>query len=345
MLPNPAPAIHPFDQTFGTLQWLDLRTLWPHEEHSFTPWLERNLSILGNLIGMELELIARESAVGPFWLDLLLRDVGTDRIVVVENQIEPTDHDHLGKLLTYAAGNQASVAVWIASAFRDEHRQALDWLNGQTGQETEFFGIVLEALQIDDSKPAPHLRLVSFPNDFRKRAVERQNHPTERQEALRAFFQRLMDRLRTQHHFTQASKAQPNNWYDFASGFSGLRYSVVFGANNHVRVELYIDRSDEPWNKAFFDALEADRLSLEQALGTELTWLRLDGQKASRVGIQRPGSIEDDPATLDAIMDWAIAWLLKFKAEFSPRIPVAIQRANTLTASSGYEPLGDASLE
>lgn len=345
MLPDPAPAIHPFDQAFGTLQWLDLRTLWPHEEHSFTPWLERNLSILGNLIGMELELIARESAVGPFWLDLLLKDVGTDRIVVVENQIEPTDHDHLGKLLTYAAGNQASVAVWIASAFRDEHRQALDWLNGQTGQETEFFGVVLEALQIDNSKPAPHLRLVSFPNDFRKRAVEQRAQPTARGEAFRAFFQDLIDQLRTQYHFTQASKGQPQNWYQFASGHSGLNYAFVFGAENRVRVELYIDRQNGDWNKALFDTLAQQRLAIETELGMPLDWAKLDDKRASRIAIGHAGSITNDQATLDEIMRWAIEWLLKFKQAFGPRMPAAIERANTLTASSVYDPVEDPSLQ
>lgn len=294
---------------------------------------------------MELELIARESAVGPFWLDLLLRDVGTDRIVVVENQIEQTDHDHLGKLLTYASGNEASVAVWIASAFRDEHRQALDWLNGKTGQEIEFFGIVLEALQIDDSRPAPYLRLVSFPNDFRKRTVEQRGHPSARGEAFRAFFQQLIDRLRTQYQFTQATKGQPQNWYSFASGFSGLNYGFVFGANNHVRVELYIDNGDGDWNKAFFDALLADRLTIEAALGSPLDWTRLDNKRASRIAIRRNGSITSDQLILDEIMNWAIEWLLKFKHGFGARFPAAIERANALTASSVYGPMEDPSLE
>src|SRR5690606_32673130 len=152
------------------------------------------------------------------------------------------DHDHLGKLLTYAAGNEAAIAVWIASEFREEHRQALDWLNGRTDQETEFFGIVLEALQIDNSRPAPNLRLVAFPNDFRKRAVERQRGPTTpRAEAYRAFFQHLIDRLREDHRFTQAQKGQPQGWYSFACGMSGVSYAFAFGGGERVRVELYID--------------------------------------------------------------------------------------------------------
>lgn len=338
MLPESGQPVHPFDQAFGTLQRLDLRSVWPHEEHSFTPWLERNLSILGNLIGMELELIARESAVGPFSLDLLLKDVGSDRIVVVENQIEPTNHDHLGKLLTYAAGNEASAAVWIASAFRDEHRQALDWLNGQTHHNIEFFGIVLEALQIDDSKPAPHLRLVSFPNDFRKRTAERRDQPTARGEAYLEFFQTLIDRLRTEHHFTQAQKGQAQSWYQFASGSSGLTYAFVFGANDQVRVEVYIDRGDGTWNKAFFDTLDQHRSEIEAELATPLEWARLDGKRASRIALYRPGSINSGTTSLDELMRWAIDWLLRFKQVFGPRFPATIERANTMLMTESYGP-------
>ena len=140
--------------TFGTLRKLDLRTLWPKEAASFTPWLRNNLNLLGDAVGMDLEFQDQEAAVGPFSLDLLVHEVGTDRVVIIENQIEQTDHDHLGKLIVYAAGFNAGVAIWIASSFREEHRQAIDWLNQRTDTDTQFFGVVVEAVQIDDSRPA-----------------------------------------------------------------------------------------------------------------------------------------------------------------------------------------------
>ena len=156
---------------FGALRIVDPREMWPSESADFTPWLAQNIAILAEAIGLELEVRERESPVGDFSLDLLAYDVDRDREVVIENQLTATNHDHLGKLLTYAAGRDAGVIVWIAPEFRDEHRQALDWLNSRTEEDTEFFGVVLEALQIDESRPAPNFRLVAAPNEWRKANV------------------------------------------------------------------------------------------------------------------------------------------------------------------------------
>ena len=150
------------------IKTVDLRIAWSNEATDFTPWLQDNIDQLGDALGIELELQQREASVGAFSLDLLARDVSNNRPVIIENQLESTDHSHLGQLLTYAAGYDASAIVWIAKEFRDEHRAALDFLNGRTGEDTEFFGVVVELWKIDESRPAPHFRVVSAPNDWSK---------------------------------------------------------------------------------------------------------------------------------------------------------------------------------
>jgi hypothetical protein len=307
-------------EQFGVLKRVDLRRLWPHEALDFTAWLAENIAFLGEALGMDLELKGREAPVGQFSLDLLAHDLGSDRAVIIENQLAPTNHDHLGKLLTYAAGHDAAVAVWVAPEFRDEHRQALDWLNQRTDVNTEFFGVVIEALQIDESRPAPNFRLVAAPNDWRKANIGTDGRePSVKGEAYRAFFQRLVDRLREQHNFTGARKAQPVGWYSFSSGTSGVSYGFVFGGSR-ARAEIYIDRGEGQWNKWLFDELYAQRDGIEDEFGGPLEWQRLDTKRASRIAIYRMGSIEDPPEVLQEIEDWAVDRLLRFKAVLGPRL-------------------------
>lgn len=308
-------------ERFGRLEWVDLRELWPKEAYDFTPWLADNLERLGEALGMDLELQGHEAAVGPYSLDLLAHDLSEDRIVIIENQIEATDHDHLGKLLTYAAGHDASVVVWIALRFREEHREALDWLNHRSDATTAFFGVVVEALQIDGSRPAPHFRPVAYPNDWRKANVSKNGQKSSSKgEAYREFFQGLIDQLREEHSFTNARKGQAQNWYTFSSGVRGLTYGVAFSLGSQVRSEVYIDGGNAEWNKRMFDALYQRRQEIEAAYGESLEWERLHNRRASRIAIYRQGAIADSEQTLEAIRDWTIERLLRFRDVFGPRI-------------------------
>ncbi len=306
---------------FGTLKRLDLRTIWPDEARDFSPWLANNIDKLGEVLGMELELAQREASVGDFSLDLLATDLGTGRAVIIENQLSATDHDHLGKLLTYAAGFDASAIIWIAESIREEHRQALEWLNQRTDSESQFFGIVIEALQIDDSQPAFNLKPIVYPNEWLK--TQRRPRPrnvSTRAEAYRGYFQQLIDDLREKHKFTGARKGQPQSWYSFASGFSGTTYAACFSQGNRVRVEVYIDRGDQAENKNLFDRLADDREQIEQEYGEPFEWERLDERRASRIAVYRPGSIEDDREARQEILGWTIDHLLKIKKVFAGRL-------------------------
>jgi len=306
------------------------------EAGHFTPWLAEHLGALGEALGMELELRGHEAQVGPFSLDLLAHGLGRDRTVIIENQIAVTDHDHLGKLLTYAAGFDAGAIVWIAAEFREQHRQAVDWLNQRTDQQTEFFGVVIEAWRIDDSRPAYNFKLVAAPNEWRKSAVSGGSaQPSERGEAYRVFFQLLIDRLRDK-HFTRARKAQAQNWYAFTSGVSGLSYGVSFALGGRLRVDAYIDRGDGAANKELFDRLAATRLQIEEQFGAPLKWERLDDKRASRIALYRDGTI-DDAAQLDELGEWAIDSLLRLKRVFNPSVAALLVAEKTGDSGSTVE--------
>ncbi|MBD3338070.1 MAG: DUF4268 domain-containing protein [Candidatus Lokiarchaeota archaeon] len=313
---------------FGNLRKLNLRDVWKNEAREFTPWLAKNISELGKTLGMELELKQMEASVGEFSLDLLANDVGRNKAVIIENQISSTDHDHLGKLLTYASGFDASVIIWIAETIREEHRQALDWLNQRTDTDTEFFGVVIEILQIDDSKPAYNFNPIVFPNEWQKsKKRPGSNQVSEKMEAYRCYFQDLIDELREKYNFTNARKGQPQSWYSFASGYSGITYGTSFALGNRIRVDLYLDQGDAEKNKQLFDTIYQDKEVIESKFDEDLEWERLDDKKASRIAIYRNGSIDSDGETLKEIKDWSIEKLLKFKEVFSPNMKRYIKRA------------------
>jgi hypothetical protein len=301
----------------ATIQKVDPRSIWIHEAHDFTPWLAENLHHLGDAIGSELELIDREADVGGFALDLLAKDLGRNVNVIIENQLATTDHDHLGKLITYASGYDAGVVLWIATEIREEHRQALDWLNQRTDSNTDFFGIVVEVIRIGESKPALQFRVAVSPNEWQKTKKQQSTTTTsEKSELYRQYFQGVLDELREKHHFTSARKGQPQSWYTFSSGNRGFHYGHSFAAGNRVRTGIYIDSGDADENKDFFDRLYLEREAIEAEIGAHLEWERLDDRRASRVALYRSGSIEDSSEELQEIREWGIQNLLLFKRVF-----------------------------
>lgn len=317
-------------KVLSKLKRLNLREAWPKEASDFTPWLADNIEELGVALGMDLELEAREASVGDFSLDLLAKDLGSSRTVVIENQLTQTDHDHLGKLLTYAAGFGASVVIWVAETIREEHRQALEWLNQRTDTDTEFYGVVMELLQIDDSRPAYDFKPLVFPNEWQKtKRNQTTGRVSTRGEAYRQYYQPLIDELREKHKFTGARIAQPQSWYAFSAGTSGVPVSAVFAGDGTVRVELYIDLGTVEANKALFDWLQNQKNSVEKQLGFSVQWERLDGRRASRIYVSRSGSIESAAEELEQLRKWQIEKLLHFKRVFAPLVKIGVKKTST----------------
>lgn len=319
----------------GQLEHVDPRTIWPNEATAFTPWLAANLDQLGQALGLDLELIAIESPVGDFSCDIVARDVGQDRPVIIENQLEPTDHRHLGQLITYGSGLDAAIVIWVAREIREEHRQALDWLNRQTGENLEFFGVVIETVRIDGSRPAVNFRPVAFPNAWTRARVSSTGPKgvlTARRLAYQAFFQQVMDELREKHRFTNARVGQPQHWYSFRSGVRGFSYGAAFAGAGRLRAELYIDVEDKGRNERIFDWFEAHREKIEGAFGEPLVWERLDAKRACRIAAVRPdSSIDQADVEGDIMRAWLIDRLLRLKQVFGPLLTEAA------TAGSGED--------
>lgn len=295
------------NQPLGRLEPVGAREVWGHEAHDFTPWLLLNGDRLGEALGIELELRAAEHPVGGYSLDLIGHDITNDAVLMVENQLEQTDHTHLGQVLTYAAGTGAATIVWIATSFRDEHRQALNWLNEQTSEDTHFFGVQVSVVRIGDSAPAPLFDVVAKPNDWQKRvrAVTRAEGVSERAERYRSFWSLFLERMAAEHpEWGRRTTPQPANWMGFRSPFSGSQIVPSFAAGRRLRHELYIDSGDADANTRLFNALMEHRAEIEADYGRRLEFEPIEGKKACRIADYREDCTIDLEDQWPTYLDW-----------------------------------------
>lgn len=296
----------------GRLQTIDPKTIWPNEALDFTPWLRENVDLLADVLGLDLEIHEAEVPVGGFNVDLVGEDVTNGRRLIVENQLQPSDHGHLGQLLTYAGGLDAATIVWVTTAVREEHRQALDWLNRHTDREVAFFGLQIEVVQIGDSMPAANLKPIATPNDWGrniKRATER-TEPSEVATARQRFFHAVLTELKARKPgITNATRVGLNNWFSFAAGRSGFIYSWSFTGNRTFRAELYIDAGDAETNAGYVRALLQRQEEFEKVVGQRLEWDPMEGRRAARISVSRPLPT-GDPSEDAELRNWAVETLL-----------------------------------
>lgn len=309
----------------------DLRSTWPNEAQHFTPWLAENIAELGEALEMDLELQQTEAPVGGYSLDILATDLNSSRPVIIENQLEVTDHTHLGQLLTYASGFDAGVIVWVTRGFRDEHRQALDWLNQRTGEDTQFFGVEVELWKIGDSLPAPHFKLAATPNGWRKSKVNSvaSNPITPRQQQNIDFRQSLIDTLRQDHGINPRAQNRPvsTTFLVIEHPIRNVRYAAIWHRGS-PGMEMIMERSGLEgglWNQKLFDAFERERAEIESGLldadvDESFAWEPSQDGRGSRIAIYRSGNFCDDTESMDELREWMIAKLLKFRAVFGPRL-------------------------
>lgn len=298
---------------FGTLTEVPLRELWKNEAQDFTPWLEANPDQLGALLGMELEFV-REQSVGLFSLDLLGRDKNSDQLVIVENQLDRSDHSHLGQLLTYAGGFEPAYIVWIAKEIRSEHKAALEWLNSVTNSETYFFGIEVKAIRIDNSNPAPLLDVVVQPNSWSKQAHESKSAASDSPRARQylAFWEKLIVDLSSEFPELKNRKALPQLWLSTSTGISGVNLALVFTSRG-LKVEFYFGSKNEELNTKRFEAAFSARPLIESKIDRKAEWEPLPGQKASRIAIYGPTCDVAHELDWNAYIDWFRGSYLDFR--------------------------------
>lgn len=300
----------------GKLEEVDIRKVWPHEQYDFSKWLatEENIRELGDALNLSLTDVETEKFVGNYRCDILCKDEITGKMVLIENQLEPTNHDHLGKIITYASGLDAAVVVWIVASARDEHASAIEWLNKHTDDEISFFLMEVHAYKIGDSDPAPQFKIIEQPNDFVKivKAVSKNTDMNESQKNRLEFWTQFNEVVDSKGKPFNKRKATTDHWYNVAIGSSDANISIDLVNKEHkIRVSLWI--SD---NKDIFDALLRRKDEIEEALGFGLEWNRLDNKKASYICTYIKGLDFKKQDNYPMLMEQIIDLVLKMRNVF-----------------------------
>jgi len=306
----------------GKHQKVDLRNIWNGEATDFTPWLsqEDNITELGDTIGIELEVQEQEKSVGPFRADILCKDTVTDKYVLVENQLERTDHNHLGQLMTYAAGLDAVTIIWIAKTFSEEHRAALDWLNRITDDKINFFGIEIEVYKIGESLPAPMFQIVSKPNDWSKsiRSSASSTKITETKQLQLEYWQTMKKYFEESDTSLKCQKPAPQHWTNFALGKSNFYMAATCAVrDSFIRIEVIFDGSAAKDN--FHRMKNKYEEEAKQNLGFELSWDELPHARVTSIYIKKSADVSKRSEWRDQ-HEWFKKTLEKLDKYFRPKI-------------------------
>lgn len=301
--------------SLGKLQKIDLREGWRHEANDFTKWLalEENLKLLSDEIGFDIKLIQTEAKVGSFNVDILAEEETTGDRIVIENQLEMTDHDHLGKLVTYASGYDAKIVVWVVKDVREEHRKAIDWLNENTNEELGFYLLKIELYKIGDSPLAPKLEVISKPNDWAKavKSAVESAELTETKLKQLQFWNEFKDFAKRNNTKLRFQKSHPQHWTNISIGSSECHLALTINSRDgQLGVELYI-----PNNKELFASLHENKEKIESELKESLEWMELPNKKASRVKSSMPAYFENE-TMWNAYFEWLLKEAEKFQSVF-----------------------------
>ena len=303
----------------GVLRTITPRKKWNHEERDFTPWLAENIGELSRAVGIELEVENVEVAAGPYSADILAKDTGTGKFVVIENQLEKTNHDHLGKAITYASVLDASTIIWIATDFTEEHKKSLDWLNDHTYDDIYFYGVQIELWQIDDSKPALRFNIISKPNLAVRQAARSMatDELSEKKKFQYNFWVKFRDRLEKTKKIPSLQTPSARHGYDIALGKTGIHISNTCNTeDNSVGIRLYINNKIAD---IMLPYLERRKEEIEKSLGESLQW-NPNPENRDKIILLLHTTDFNEPAKVDEAINWLIDKTIKFKEVFTRMI-------------------------
>lgn len=293
---------------------ISLKKMWPKEAQNFTPWLADHLDVLGDKIGMDLEKIGTEVDVGPYSADILAKDITTNTFVVIENQYEKTNHDHLGKLITYSSVLDAKTIVWIAEVFTDEHKKALDWLNDLTPNDVSFYGIQLELWEVGQDSASLHLNVVSSPSKNAKIIKQGTSGPTESAKQQLEYWTKFRDKLKATKKIPSLHTPRPQYWFDVALGKSGVHISNTCNIQkNIVRVRVYIENKTAP---NAYNYLVSKKDEIEKQLGFQMLWDPNPNASDKTITLEHKTDLEDEVKTEESL-NWMVEYTIKVWSVFS----------------------------
>ena len=306
----------------GKLEKVDLREFWKDEARHFTPWLarEENIELLSETLGIEIEVDGTEIPVGTFKVDILAREINSNKVIIIENQLEKTDHDHLGKIITYASGLGAEIVVWVSRTITDEHRRAIDWLNDITGEDIAFFALEIELWRIDNSPPAAKFNIVCSPNEWAKLVKRSSSSGNITKGALlkQEFWASLKEYMEEKGTFLKLRKPHPQSWYSLAVGKSNFEIDLTIRTiKPRVGCELYI--SGEQAKKAY-NALLKNKEEIEKEFGEKLDWQELPEKRDCRIALYNIGADIEKREEWNNYFEWLREKAEKFHKVFSKRV-------------------------
>ncbi len=305
--------------TISRLQKVPLRELWRHEAHDFTHWLADNLDYLNEALGLELSLVEREASGDmTFSADILAEDENGN-YYIIENQLEKTDHDHLGKIITYMSNLEGNGAIWITSEPRPEHEKAVHWLNEILPADSSVYLVKLEAYKIDNSPSAPLFTIIAGPTSVSKQVGYEKKELAERHILRKEFWSQLLEKYKAKGSFFTTKSPPKEHWLAVGAGKSGVVYSQIL-MKDSIRIEIYIASSSQETNKSYFDQLHSKKEKIEKAFEKTLDWQRMNEKTASRICYVFEGRGLKDKEHWEEMQDLLVEEMYKLRKAFQEEL-------------------------